>query len=81
MKNIFKMKGPMMVIGGSVIVAIIAIIFAIFYKSSPKLNDSISVKREDLTEEVSTTGKVTAEENLDLAFSRAGRLVPARLIK
>ena len=64
----------MMVIGGSVVIAVIAIIFAIFYKSSPKLNDSIPVKREDLTEEVSTTGKVTATENLDLAFSRAGRV-------
>ena len=64
----------MMFIGGSIIVAITAIIFSFFYKSSPKLSDVISVKKEDLTEVVSTTGKVTASENLDLGFSRGGRI-------
>ncbi|MEI8337642.1 MAG: efflux RND transporter periplasmic adaptor subunit [bacterium] len=74
MKDILKMKGPMMFIGGSVVVAITAVIFAFFYKSSPKLSEAISVKKEDLTEVVSTTGKVTASENLDLGFSRGGRI-------
>lgn len=64
----------MVVIASSFIIAISAIVFAFFYKGSPKLNDSVSVKKEDLTEVVSTTGKVTASENLDLAFSRAGRI-------
>ncbi len=74
MKQIFKMRGPMVFIGGSVIIAITAIIFSFFYKSSPKLSDVISVKKEDLTEVVSTTGKVTASEFLDLGFSRGGRI-------
>lgn len=74
MKNVFKMKGPVVVMSIAAIIALAAIVFAFFYKTGAKLSTTETVSKMNLTEEVSATGQVDAAQDLQLAFNSAGEI-------
>src|SRR3990167_2261932 len=67
MKKIF-------IIGGSVIIALVVGGYFYFGRETAPEYEYTAVKRGDLVQEVSVTGKVKPAEDVDLAFEKSGKV-------
>ena len=77
MFNFLHKKG--VVIGGSILLGIVAVLGIFFLSSQKEILSTTKVKAGSLTEEVTTSGKVVSTKELSISFERSGKIVQANL--